>query len=409
MLKEPIVSPVEVAGSPADRRVRRRGFRPFYAGCWAVAGLALLAGGCATVQAKAPPGLKAAFAKDFHVGAAVDSRDVTGRDPGDVAIVLAQFNSISPTNAMKWERIQPRPGPHGYDFRVADAYVAFGERHHMLIIGHTLVWHKQTPAWVFERPDGTPLQADNPADRALLLKRLHDHIMTVVGRYKGRVKIWDVVNEAVNGDRNPNDPHLLRQDSPWVRILGLQFIVKAFEWAHEADPNASLRYNDYSIENEPKRGRLIKLIKILQARHVPVMAIGSQTHATLNWPGEKLEDAALTDIAKLGLPIDITELDVNGARRGQHNHSADIAQNAEAVGGGLAAAADRKLTEQYVGLFRAFLKHRREIRLVTFWGVTDRTSWRRAGHPLLFDWYGKPKPAYRAVMQLALHPPAASD
>ena len=346
--------------------------------------------GCATEKANPPTTLKDAFRHDFPIGVAVNERQFTGEDTNGVALILSQFNSIAPENALKWASIHPyptnSPGTNAYNFGPADAYVAFGEKNHLLIVGHTLVWHAQTPAWVFRDESGRPLQRTNAADRALLLQRLHEHIQTVVGRYGGRIKIWDVVNEALNDNERIADTNLLRQRSPWVRILGPEFIVKAFEWAHEADPKAILRYNDYSIENPAKRQRLITLIKSLQAQHVPVMAIGSQTHANLTWPSPELEDAALTDIAELGLPIHITELDVNGSRAGQRIQSADITQNAEAAGGNQSApgeAIQEQLAKQYGDLFAVFHKHRAAIKLVTFWGVTDADSWRRNGHPLL--------------------------
>jgi endo-1,4-beta-xylanase len=182
----------------------------------------------------------------------------------------------------------------------------------------------------------------------------------------------------------------------------MDFIVKAFQYAHEADPNAILRYNDYSIENKPKRERLMKLIKLLQAEHVPVMAIGAQTHVNLSWPSAELEDSALTEIATLGLPIHITELDVNGSEGGQRSQSADITQNAQASSGATeSASAQAQLTAQYKNLFTQFVKHRDVIKLVTFWGVTDADSWRKNGQPLLFDGNWKPKPAFDAVIKTA--------
>jgi len=354
-------------------------------------------------QAADLPAIKDAFSNDFPVGVAVNQRQFMERDRKGVAIIDSQFNSISPENVLKWESVHPRPGTNGYDFTAADAYVAFGEKHHMLIVGHTLAWHSQTPRWVFRDTSGRSLQATNAADRALLLQRLHDHITTVVGRYKGRIKIWDVVNEALNDNESINDTNMLRQWSPWVRILGPEFIVKSFQWAHEADPDAILRYNDYSIENVAKRKRLIALIQLLQAQHVPVMAIGSQTHANLTWPSPKLEDAALTDIAQLGLPIHITELDVNASAADQEAQSADVAQNAVATGRVIASseAAQHQLAQQYKNLFAAFHKHRSEVKLVTLWGVTDADSWRRDGLPLLYDMQGKPKPALQAVLETA--------
>jgi endo-1,4-beta-xylanase len=344
--------------------------------------------------------LKDAYKKDFLIGVAVNQRQFTGEDTNGVTLITSQFNAISPENVLKWEIVHPQPGTNGYNFGPGDAYVAFGEKNKMLIVGHTLAWHSQTPRWVFQDENGRRLNGANAADRELLLNRLHEHISTVVGRYKGRIKIWDVVNEALNDSKSESDTNVLRRGSPWVQVLGEEFIVKAFEWAHEADPDAILRYNDYSVENPAKRARLIALIQRLQASHVPVMAIGSQTHANLSWPDAKLEDEALTDIAKLGLPIHITELDVNGSQRGQDFQSADVSENAAAGGGTVAESADEKLSKQYASLFAAFHKHRKDIKLVTFWGVTDADSWRRNGKPLLFDDNWQPKPAFTAVIGL---------
>ena len=386
----------QIIDSTSCLRTSVRGFRRFKAVCRLMMGLALLFSARFAHGADATATLKDVFASDFAVGVAVNQRQFTSRDTNGAALIVSQFNAISPENVLKWQSIHPRPGADGYNFAPADAYVAFGEQHHLLIVGHTLAWHSQTPAWVFRDNNGRQLQGTNDADRTLLLGRLHDHIMAVVGRYKGRIKIWDVVNEALNDSGDGSDTNLLRRTSPWVRILGPEFIVKAFEWAHEADPDAILRYNDYAIENEPKRKRLIALIKMLQAQNVPVMAIGSQTHANVTWPSPELEDTALTDMATLGLPIHITELDVDASQGGQRNQSADVAQNAQA--GGVVDAMNQKLAEQYGNLFRVFLKHRKDIKLVTFWGVTDRDSWRSSGQPLLFDGEWKPKPAFDAVI-----------
>jgi endo-1,4-beta-xylanase len=264
----------------------------------------------------------------------------------------------------------------------------------MMIIGHTLVWHSQTPRWVFQDADGKPL------DRDALLKRMHDHIATVMGRYKGRIKIWDVVNEAVNDDGS------LRQ-SQWRKIIGEDYIEKAFQYAHGADPDAILRYNDYSTENLPKRKGAIALLKKLQADHIPVGAIGMQDHANLVWPTAELEDATITDFAQFGLPINITELDIDASRAGQRTQSADVSQNniptniGTQPGNGLSDAGQQQLAQRYGELFKVFLKHKSEVKLVTFWGVTDADSWRRRGNPLLFDGDWKPKPAFDAVIKTA--------
>jgi endo-1,4-beta-xylanase len=347
---------------------------------------ALLAVAGNATAADSPATLKEAFKDDFLVGVALNQRQFSEQDTNGAALTKREYNSISPENVMKWESIHPRPGPDGYDFAASDRFVEFGEQNGMFIVGHTLVWHSQTPRWVFQG-DGT-----NAITREILLARLRDHIHTVVGRYKGRIKAWDVVNEALNEDGS------LRR-SQWYRIIGEDYIAKAFEYAHEADPDAELRYNDYSIENLPKRNGTITLVKKLQAQKVPISGLGSQTHANLTWPSTELLDSALTDFAALGLPISITELDVNASEGGQRNQSADVSQNAQAAGGGQVTEADQKLTEQYANIFRVLRKHRQNIKLVTFWGVTDRDSWRSFGTPLLFDRQGNPKQAFNAVIQ----------
>ena len=357
--------------------------------------------GCAPARPDTSAILKDAFKDDFVIGVAVNQQQFTGEDTNGAALAVTQFGALTPENVLKWEKVHPSPGTNGYDFGPSDAYVEFGEKNKMLLIGHTLAWHSQTPRWVFQDENGRWLSGTNAADRALLLDRLHEHISTVVGRYKGRIKIWDVVNEALNDSKNESDTNILRHASPWVRILGEEFIVKAFEWAHEADPAAILRYNDYSIENPVKRARLVALIKDLQAKHVPVMAIGSQTHANLTWPDAELEDEALTDIAKLGLPIHITELDVNGSLRGQNFQSADVADVAAAGASKLVESADAKQAAQYASLFTMFLKHREQVKLVTFWGVTDADSWLSNGKPLLFDGNWQPKSSFYAVLKTA--------
>jgi endo-1,4-beta-xylanase len=231
------------------------------------------------------------------------------------------------------------------------------------------------------------------ASRDELLQRMREHIHTVVGRYKGKVKCWDVVNEAIADGGGTN----ILRNSLWLEIIGPDFIAKAFQYAHEADPEAILRYNDYGLENPAKRKKLIALIKSLQEQKVPVHAIGSQAHLNVSVSFDTM-DQALTEIATLGLPIHITELDVNSAAGGQRNFGADIANNAATTQGGLVSDADKKLTDAYAGIFRVFLKHRDSVKMVTFWGANDANSWRARGKPLLFDENSQPKPAFDAVI-----------
>jgi endo-1,4-beta-xylanase len=338
-------------------------------------------------------------------------------------MVKEQFSQISPENDLKWALIHPREGAEGYNFGPADAFVNFGLSNNMYLVGHTLVWHAQTPNWVFAGtnppPDATSgaslpggdtnVAGTNAPGRGgfgrgfggftgprasheELLQRMRDHIHTVVGRYKGKIKAWDVVNEAI-ADGGTN----ILRNSLWLQIIGPDFLAKAFEYAHEADPDAILRYNDYGLENAAKRHKLVTLIKSLREQKVPVMAIGSQTHVNVSTSFEAI-DEELKELETLGLPIHITELDVNSAAGGQRGTSGDTAANASATQGGLVAEANQRLTDAYAGLFRAFLKHRDSVKVVTFWGANDAVSWRAQGRPLLFDGDDQPKPAFDAVI-----------
>lgn len=394
--------------------------------------VAVLPGLGATARPADLPALKEVYKDHFLVGTAVNRAIVTDsgsrRSPEqlgkDIALVKYQFNQLVAENEMKWELIHPRPGADGYDFRVADAFVNFGLSNNMYLVGHTLVWHSQTPNWVFAGTNPPPnitnatpgslAKANMPgtnrfgrgrfgggffgrytgprASREELLERMREHIHTVVGRYKGKVKVWDVVNEAIAD----NGTNILR-NSLWLEIVGPDFIAKAFQYAHEADPDAILRYNDYGLENPAKRRKLLALIKSLQDQKVPVQAIGSQAHVNVSTSFETM-DQALTEMETLGLPIHITELDVNSAQGGQRGFGADIDNNAATTQGGLVSDADRRLADAYAGLFRAFLKHDKSVKVVTFWGPNDANSWRASGKPLLFDGNSRPKPAFDAVI-----------
>jgi len=345
-------------------------------------------------------GCKEAFKKDFLMGVAINRNQFSERDARAVRIITSQFNSITPENVLKWEYIHPEPGR--YDFDGADRYVAFGEKNGMFIIGHTLVWHNQTPEWVFEDEKGKPV------DRETLLGRMRDHIHTVVGRYKGRIKGWDVVNEAVEDDGT------LRQ-TPWMKIIGEDYLVKAFEFAHEADPQVQLYYNDYELETEAKRKGAVDLIKKLKARGVPIFAIGLQAHNRIDWPTVEQEEATIVAFANLGIKVNITELDIDVLPRASEYLGADVTRNVELATklnpypNGLPDSVQQNLAKRYADLFGVFVRHQAVIDRVTFWGVTDRESWLnnwpvrgRSSYPLLFDRRGQEKPAFNAVISTGL-------
>ena len=356
---------------------------------------------CASAQVSPrKPVLKDAFKDSFHIGAALNLSQFSEANAVEAALVKEHFNSITPENVLKWERVHPWPGR--YDFTGSDQFVAFGERNGMFIVGHTLVWHAQTPDWVFRDTPGKALTRD------VLLARMRDHIFAVVGRYKGRIKGWDVVNEAIEDDGS------LRK-SPWRKIIGDDFIAKAFQFAHEADPNAELYYNDYGMESSRKRAGAIALVKKLQAKGVRITGVGVQGHyqTATNSPSAAEFSSTISDFAKLGMKVMITELDVDVLPSVWKALSADV--NLRKKGGqefnpytnGLPVEIEQQLAARYAELFGVLLQHREAVTRVTFWGVTDGNSWLndwpiegRTSYPLLFDREGKPKPAFDSVLAL---------
>jgi endo-1,4-beta-xylanase len=274
----------------------------------------------------------------------------------------------------------------------------------MFIVGHTLVWHSQTPKWVFQDDKG------NPADRDTLLLRMSNHISTVVGRYKGKIGGWDVVNEALNEDGT------LRESS-WRKIIGEDYLLKAFQFAHAADPQAGLYYNDYSLENAPKRDGAIALIKKLQAQGVHIAAVGLQGHYKMDWPGPAQVGETIEAFSKLGVKVMITELDLNMLPSATRSQAAEVSMNfalraeLNPYTNGLPDAVQQQLAKRYADLFAVFVKHHDVVSRVTFWGVTDGDSWLnnwpvkgRTAYPLLFDRNYQPKPAFNAVIQTSKVP-----
>jgi endo-1,4-beta-xylanase len=372
------------------------------------AGAALLVAACAPRRAAAPAAapapvtLRDAYHGAFLVGAALNEAQFSGRDTAGAALVAAQFNTISPENVLKWESVHPRPG--SYQLAAADRYVAFGERHGMFIVGHTLVWHNQTPRWVFEDSAGHPVGRDT------LIARMRDHIATVVGRYRGRIGGWDVVNEALNEDGT-------MRASPWQRIIGDDYVALAFRFAREADPAAELYYNDYSLSNAAKRQGVVALIRRLQAEGVKVSGVGMQNHNGLDYPPLEALDSSITAFAALGVRVMVTELDVDVLPRAVRAPGAEVSLSAAARPeldpwtAGLPDSVQQALARRYAALFGVYLRHRGPLARVTFWGVTDRDSWKnnwpvrgRTNYPLLFDREGRPKPAFDAVVQAAGRP-----
>ena len=344
------------------------------------------------------PALKEVFEDAFVIGAALNSAQITGVDERGVEIVTTHYNTITPENITKWEHIHPEPGV--YNFDLPDQFVQFGEENGMFMVGHTLVWHSQVPGWVFEDDNG------NPLDRDALLERMRDHIHTVVGRYKGRIHGWDVVNEALNEDGS------LRQ-TLWLEIIGEDYLVKAFEYAHEADPDAELYYNDYSLENPAKREGAVRLLQNLMEQGAPVTGVGTQGHFSLNWPSLEEAEATVTAFAALGLDVMVTELDIDVLPPAMDYMGADVSMNVELREElnpwpeALPDSIQQALAQRYADLFDLYYRHRDSVTRITFWGVSDGDSWKnnwpvqgRTNYPLLFDRNWEPKPAFYAVIEI---------
>ena len=328
--------------------------------------------------------LKDLMPKGTVIGAAINQRQSDGTDTAAVDIITTQFNQISPENLLKFQSLHP--AADRYTFDAQDRYVQFGIDRHMQVVGHNLVWHSQTPMWVFQGADG------QRADRDTLLARMRDHIHTVVGRYKGKIHGWDVVNEAIDEDGS------LRK-APWHDGIGDDYVAKAFEFAHEADPDAELYYNDYNLEKPAKRAGVIRLVKDLQQRGLRIDGIGNQAHWKLESPSIDEIETALTELHATGLKVMYSELDIDMLPPGG-GRSADPSL-ANPYANGLPDEKQQQLARRYGDIFRLIVKHHDEVSRVTFWGFSDADSWLnrgRANYPLLWDRQRQPKPAFQAVV-----------
>lgn len=332
-------------------------------------------------------GLKDYYRDYFPIGVAISLRAPAGEER---ELILKHFNSVTPENAMKPGPIHPEE--NRYNWNDADKIVDFAVQNNLKVRGHTLCWHQQTADWFFKDNNG------NKVSKEVLLERLRQHINTVVNRYKGKIYAWDVVNEAV--DDNPNN---LLRNSLWYEICGEDFIVKAFEYAHAADPEALLFYNDYNTERPEKRERVYKLLKMLIEKKVPIHGVGLQGHWSIFEPSESELKTAIEQFSSLGLKVQITELDVSIYKW----EKLDRKRN-EGESDAFTPELEQKQIEQYKMFFRIFRANRNVLTGITFWNVSDRYSWLdfypvrgRKNFPLLFDQQLKPKRVYWEVVRFA--------
>jgi endo-1,4-beta-xylanase len=375
------------------RRFSRRQFA-------VTAGVGLLAAARARAfrQAAADTGLKDAFRGTFLIGT-VDGRTVNDPTTPLARLVAREFDAITPTNMMKWGPIEPREGE--WQWAGPDRLVDFGTAHKMTVVGHTLVWHSQTPSWLF-------VDGEAPVSKAKLLQRIETRIRTLVGRYRGRVHVWDVVNEAIDEDEKG------WRRSPFYTIAGPEYVELAFRLAHEVDPQATLLYNDYNEHNPGRRRFLVDVIKDYRKRSVPIHGVGFQGHVGLEYPDLAEYEKSLQAMAAEGVPVHVTELDVDVLPRASGYTGAEISTNYELRESldpwktGLPPEIDAKLTARYRQMFALFLKYRTTVARVSTWGTHDGESWKnnfpvrgRTNYPLLFDRALRPKAAHAALIALA--------
>lgn len=351
----------------------------------------------AAEKAAAATGLKDAYKDDFLIGAALSVSIIKQQDPKLVALINKDFNSITPENCQKWGEIRNEDG--SWKWQDSDAIVDFAGKNKLHMVGHTLGWHSQIPESVFKNKDGSYISKD------ALAKKQQEHITTLVDRYKGKIHAWDVVNEAVGDDNKMRDSH-------WYKIMGDDFLVNAFNLAHETDPKAHLMYNDYNNERKDKRQATVDMIKRLQKRSVPIHGLGMQAHIGLGTNMQDFEDSILAYSA-LGLKVHLTELDIDVLPSVWNLPVAEISTRFEYKPErdpyikGLPKEIDEQLAKAYESLFKILIKHKEKIERVTFWGVSDDASWLngfpipgRTNYPLLFDRKQEPKSAYFRLLDL---------
>ena len=346
-----------------------------------------------------PTTLKDAYADKFVIGTAMTAQQIDGTDTSSIRVIKENFNAVVAENCMKSGPIQPKEGE--FDFALADKFVEFGIQNNMHITGHCLVWHSQAPRWFFTDSEGKEVSPE------VLKERMKKHIYTVVGRYKGKIKGWDVVNEAIEDDGS-------FRKSKFYQILGEDFIKYAFQYAHEADPDCELYYNDYSEAIPAKRDGIARMVKKLKDQGIRIDAVGMQCHVGLDYPSLEDYEKAIQTYSALGVKVMVTEMEISVLPTPEFGRGADIATNVayqeklNPYTQGLPDSARVALDNRYSDFFKLFLKYDDAFTRVTVWGVNDALSWKngfpvrgRTDYPLLFDRKNQPKSVVQVLIDLA--------
>lgn len=359
--------------------------------------LAVALTSCNSTVTEQTPTLKDAYQGMFVIGTALNKGHNYGTDTLGINLIKQHFNSIVAENCMKSMHIQPTEGVFFFD--EADKFVEFGEANNMNIIGHTLIWHSQAPDWFFVDEDGADVT------REVMIERMRNHIHTVVGRYKGRVDGWDVVNEAFMDDGS-------WRNTKFYEIIGEEYIKLAFQFANEADPDAELYYNDYAMSAEGKRNGVVELVKQLQAAGVRVDGIGMQGHMGMDYPDISEFEKSIKAFAALDVNVMITEMDITllpfpGDETAEVSLSAEYQEKMNPYAAGLPDNINAAWEQRYIDYFQLFLNYSDNISRVTLWGLTDADTWRnnwpiegRTDYPLLFGRDYQAKPVVEKLIEL---------
>lgn len=362
-------------------------------------GSLILAASLSATTGFAQSTLKEAYAGKFVIGTAMNTPQILEQNAEEVKVIKENFNAIVAENCMKSGPMQPEEGK--FNFELADKFVEFGIQNNMHITGHCLVWHSQAPRWFFTDSEGKEVSAE------VLKERMKTHIYTVVRRYKGKIKGWDVVNEAIEDDGS-------YRKSKFYQILGEDFIKYAFQYAHEADPDCELYYNDYSEAIPAKRDGIAAMVKKLKDQGIRIDAVGMQCHVGLDYPSLEDYEKAIQTYAALGVKVMVTEMDISVLPMPVRNLSSDIAtsvayqEKLNPYTQGLPDSVSMALAERYSDFFKLFLKYDDAFTRVTFWGVNDANSWKngfpvrgRTDYPLLFGRDNQPKAVVPVLIDLA--------
>ena len=341
--------------------------------------------------------LKKVFDSKFKVGVAINKNQIKQKQSKEVDLIKNQFSSLTAENVMKWEEIHPKKNK--YNFKISDLIVSMAQENDQDLIGHTLVWHNQIPEWVTRNPDGSLVEKNK------LFDNITQHISSVAGRYSGKIKGWDVVNEAIldDGSFRKND---------FYNIAGEDYIFKSFEIAQKVDPSAELYYNDFSMYKPEKCDAAIVVANKIKDKGIRIDGIGLQAHWGLDYPTIDEIEQSIIKIYEAGYKVHFTELDIDVLPNLWEIEGADLSDNFKSndelnpYRKHLPDSISNLLANRYSEIFDLFVKHSNKIERVTFWGLSDGHSWKndwpakgRTNYPLLFDKENEPKEAYHDILR----------